>query len=94
MPTYEYTCPVCGEFEAWRPAAHAGEPVACPACGAGAPRHYGPPNLRRTPAPLAAAIERSQRSAHEPQVVSAPPTAGQPLKRHAPHRQRRPWQLT
>ncbi|MGH2949401.1 MAG: FmdB family zinc ribbon protein, partial [Solirubrobacteraceae bacterium] len=34
MPTYEYTCPVCGGFEFWRPAAQSGEPVACPDCGA------------------------------------------------------------
>jgi putative FmdB family regulatory protein len=93
MPTYEYTCPVCGGFEVWRPAAHAGEPVACPDCGAPSARRFGPPNLRLTPAPLGAAIERSERSAYEPEVVTSPPRGGVPLHGGHAHRPRRPWQL-
>jgi putative FmdB family regulatory protein len=86
MPTYEYSCPGCGEFELWRPAAHSGEPVACPACGASAPRRYAPPNVRLTAAPLGAAIERS---AYEPKVVTSPPRDGVPL-----HGTRRPPQAS
>jgi putative FmdB family regulatory protein len=94
MPTYEYSCPVCGGFEAWRPAARSGEPIACPACGATAPRHYAPPNVRLTSGPLAAAIERSERSAYEPEVVTSPPRVGVPLDTGHAHRHKRPWQLT
>jgi hypothetical protein len=62
--------------------------------GAPAAPRFGPPNVRRTPAPLGAAIERSQRSAHEPEVVTSPPRGGVSLHRGHAHRPRRPWQLT
>jgi len=94
MPTYAYSCPVCGEFEAWQPAAQSGEPVACPACRARSPRRYGPPNLRLTSASLRGAIDRSERSAYEPEVVASPPRGGAPLHARHDDRHRRPWQLT
>ena len=34
MPLYEYSCPRCGRFSAFRPMAQHGEPQPCPQCGA------------------------------------------------------------
>jgi putative FmdB family regulatory protein len=33
MPTYDYACPACGIFEAFRPMAEYQEPHPCPGCG-------------------------------------------------------------
>lgn len=38
MPTYDYRCPACGDFEALRPIAARNEDVACPDCGSPAAR--------------------------------------------------------
>lgn len=84
MPIYEYVCPRCDRFEASRPLDAAGEAIDCPVCGSSAARYYGPPNIVRTPAALAWAKERSERSAYEPEVVTTAPR-GRPLpRRHAP----------
>jgi len=81
MPLYDYSCPACGVFEKWQPAARAGDPVACPGCGAEARRRYTPPNVVRTPVPVARAIERSERSAYEPRVVTRQPGSGSRSRR-------------
>ncbi|PAX93699.1 hypothetical protein CKW47_15330, partial [Bordetella pertussis] len=33
MPLYDYACPQCGPFHAWRALREAGAPLACPQCG-------------------------------------------------------------
>lgn len=79
MPIYQYICtsaPLAGNFEAWQPAGRAAEPLPCPACGDNAPRRYAAPNLRRTPSPLEAVIQHSERGAYERQVVSSPLAGG------------------
>ena len=38
MPVYDYACPSCGPFTASRPMAEYDRPLACPSCGAAAPR--------------------------------------------------------
>lgn len=96
MPIYEYACPACGRFELRRPFDQAGAPATCPTCGAGASRRYGPPNLVSTPAALARAKDRSERSAHEPEVATAQEwTAKMRRARLARprHGHRRPWSL-
>jgi putative FmdB family regulatory protein len=70
MPLYEYTCEGCGPFEARRPA---GEPAAaCPSCSVPARRVFTAPGVRRMGAPLRRALEREERSAGAPEVVSRP----------------------
>lgn len=91
MPLYEFQCSACGDFEAWRPMHDAARTAACPACGAAATRRYSPPNLGRGSSPLRRAQERSERSAHEPEVASAESWArrrgaGAPLPGRADHR--------
>ena len=83
MPIYEYTCETCGPFELWQPMRDASAARSCPACATPARRHFTPPGVARTPAPLRAARDRELRSAHEPEVVSAP--SGRPLPVHLGH---------
>ncbi len=68
MPRYEYECPQCGTFEAWRPMSEAAAPNPCPACGSSAPRGLGRPALGmdRTRSRL---HSRNERAAHEPKIV-------------------------
>jgi putative FmdB family regulatory protein len=88
VPWYEFLCSSCGSFEEHRPFAQATEAAYCPACGAPAQRVLTPPYLRRLEAPVRRALEREERSRHEPEVVrrQIPPIG--------PCRQRvggRPW---
>ena len=45
MPLYDYRCPACGEFRAFRPMAESTQPQACPGCGAAAERALSAPFL-------------------------------------------------
>ena len=40
MPTYDYDCPACGGFDAFRPLSERNEPVACPDCATASPRVF------------------------------------------------------
>lgn len=78
MAIYEYLCPEHGVFEAHAPIGSARAELPCPACGAGAPRIVSAPQVLGTRrSAWSDAIERSLRSAHEPDVVSRIPAAGQ-----------------
>ncbi|GAA2373015.1 zinc ribbon domain-containing protein [Dactylosporangium salmoneum] len=80
MATYGYRCPRDGDFDVSFPIGDAAARVPCRVCGGEAVRVYTAPLLGRGPGPLAAHIERSERSAEEPEVVSGPPV------RHRPRR--------
>jgi len=84
VPVYEYTCEACGPFELRLSTVDASAPRACPTCNAPARRRFTPPGVARTPAPMRAARDREERSAHEPDVVAAP--SGRPLPGHHEHR--------
>ncbi|EHR51108.1 putative regulatory protein, FmdB family [Saccharomonospora marina XMU15] len=73
MVSYAYRCPRCGEFETRLPMGRATATLGCPDCGASAVRRFTAPALRRAATPVDHARERAERSAHEPEVVSAPP---------------------
>ena len=77
MPVYEYTCETCGPFELWLSTVEVSSPRTCPTCDAPARRHFTPPGVARMPAPMRAARDREERSAHAPDVVGAP--SGRPL---------------
>ena len=70
MATYGYRCPRDGEFDVAFPIGTAAAHVPCDVCGGEAPRVYSAPLLARTPRPLTAAIDRAERSAEMPDVVS------------------------
>jgi putative FmdB family regulatory protein len=69
MPLYEFCCEHCGPFECWRSFNEGGGPMICPKCQAVARRVYTTPGLVKTPAALARAMYRAEKSAQEPEVV-------------------------
>lgn len=77
MAIYEYQCEHHGVFEVTRPLGTAPPSVACGACGAQAPRIVSLPCVR-TGARSAwiGAMDRAQKSRHEPEVVTSLPPAG------------------
>jgi putative FmdB family regulatory protein len=81
MPRYAFTCEACGPFDVWRPVAEAGAALDCPACGGPARRSFTAPGLARMAAPVRAARDREERSAHAPDVVST--KSGRPMPGHA-----------
>jgi putative FmdB family regulatory protein len=90
MAVYPFACGACGPFDVVRPMAEAGAPARCPGCGGEARRVYTPPGLALLAAPVRRALDREEKSAHEPEIVSA--KSGRPLgHRHAPSP---PWVLS
>jgi putative FmdB family regulatory protein len=71
VPIYAFSCTRCGPFDLFRPMAVATAPARCPACGAEATRVLTPPCLAILTKPLRSAFELEEKSAHEPDVVSA-----------------------
>ena len=67
MPTYDYACPDCGPFEAFRALSMRNEPCSCPACGAGSARVLiSAPHLTCVPGDTRRAMEINERAQHEP----------------------------
>jgi putative FmdB family regulatory protein len=90
VPIYAFACVACGPFDLTRGAAEAGADAACPRCGMTARRVFTPPGLAVLARPLRGALDREEKSAHEPDVVSR--KAGRPM----PHRHEAspPWVLS
>lgn len=76
MPVYSYRCPECGPFELVRPMSASGARADCPRCGDGGRRLFGAPALRASSPGARAALEKDERSADSPEVVSGVPDAG------------------
>lgn len=80
MVMYEFHCPRHGLFERLLPMGAASTGGPCPRCGADSTRQMSAPSLVRTSrSPTSAwfgAIERAEKSRHEPEVVSSVPSAG------------------
>jgi putative FmdB family regulatory protein len=92
VPVYEFVCEDCGPFEQRRSFAEAGDPIACPSCGREARRVYSMPNTRRMPTALSGAMDRAEKSAHEPEVTRRPVGGtGSGKGHHQSHG--RPWTL-
>ena len=92
MPVYEFLCQSCGSFEERRSFEAAGEPMHCPECGDEARRVYSMPATRRIPTGLYEAMDRSEKSASEPEVVSHPAGRQSASGQHH-HSHGRPWSL-
>jgi putative FmdB family regulatory protein len=89
MPIYAFTCTDCGDFDLTRPMADAGAPATCPACGTMARRVFTPPGLALLAKPVRGLLNREEKSAHEPDVVTY--KTGRPMPHtHAPAP---PWVL-
>lgn len=77
MAIYEYRCDEHGLFEIMRPLGTAPQSAPCPLCGGDAVRAISAPRLRSSArAGVFAAIERADKSRHEPKVVSSIPASG------------------
>ena len=73
MPTYDYRCAGCGEFEVRRPMAESAIPARCPGCGHPAARVFGAPALSGLDPTVRRALDAGARSAESPQVVRSVP---------------------
>ncbi len=76
MAIYEYRCDQDGTFDVTRPLGTAPPSVPCQTCGTEARRVFSAPMLRSPHREILAAIDHSKKSAHEPEVVTSIPSAG------------------
>jgi putative FmdB family regulatory protein len=86
MVMYEFRCPLHGTFDLLMPMGTALLQAQCPQCGADAARQMSAPSVvRSSRSQWFGAIERAEKSRHEPEVVSSVPSAGaRPRIRQAP----------
>ncbi len=77
MPTYDYACPSCGPFSAFRPMAEFAHPASCDQCGTEAPRAYfTAPALANMDAAKRKGMAVNERSRHAPRRSSEGHGAG------------------
>ena len=70
---YRYRCVVDGVFDVTRPMGTAGSRAPCPVCNSEAVRVFSAPMLSLAPRALVAAIDSTEKTRDEPEVVSALP---------------------
>ena len=76
MVILDFRCPQHGKFELMLPRG-AVSSAPCPLCGADAARQMSAPSfVRSSRSQWLGAIERAEKSRHEPEVVSSVPSAG------------------
>jgi putative FmdB family regulatory protein len=69
MPTYDYACPACGGFDAYRPLGERNQPAHCPDCGTASPRVFATaPRLALMDSATRTAIGVNERARHEPKT--------------------------
>jgi putative FmdB family regulatory protein len=67
MPTYDYACPSCGGFDAFRSLADRNEPATCPECSTASPRVFvSAPRLACVSSETRFAMDTNERAQHEP----------------------------
>lgn len=67
MPTYDYSCPHCGDFDAIRSVAMRDAPAKCPDCDEVSARVLvGTPRLALMASTTRRAIDLNERAKHEP----------------------------
>ncbi|WP_088281916.1 FmdB family zinc ribbon protein [Ideonella sp. A 288] len=81
MATYEYRCEQHGLFDVLRPLGTAPASVDCPQCGSASPRAMSAPMFKSSRhQAVMAAMDRAQKSRHEPEVVTSLPPVGGPRR--------------
>jgi putative FmdB family regulatory protein len=93
VPTYEFLCEGCEPFEKQRSFVEASDPLACPSCGLAAKRVYHMPATRKMSTALSNAMDRAEKSGHEPEVVQRPAAGGASSGKKHQHSHGRPWAL-
>jgi putative FmdB family regulatory protein len=69
MPTYDYACPDCGGFEAFRSLNDRNEPATCPDCTTPSPRVFATaPRLALMDSGTRHAMATNERAQHEPKT--------------------------
>ena len=77
MVIHEFRCPQHGVFERMLPLDAPSSQTSCPQCGADALRQMAAPRvLRSSRSQWTQAVERAQKSRHEPEVVTSVPASG------------------
>lgn len=76
MTTYQYRCDTDGPLDVDLPIGTAPARYPCPACGREAPRSYTAPLLSLGSRRVIAAIDRTEKSRDEPELVSSVPSTG------------------
>lgn len=67
MPTYDYACAACGEFDALRGMSQRDQPAPCPRCGVASPRVFvAAPRLALMDFGARTALTVNERARHEP----------------------------
>lgn len=67
MPTYDYACPDCGGFDAFRSLSARNDPCLCPDCGVESPRVFvSAPRLAFLNSNTRNAMDRNEKARHEP----------------------------
>ena len=83
MPTYDYACPQCGGFDAFRSLADRNEPCACPDCGTASPRVFvSAPRLTCLTAEQRTAYTVNERAANMPKSSRELESGGYGRLRH------------
>lgn len=70
MAVYEFACPRCGSVEASFAMGSAPESITCPECGGRAERVFTAPYLSIAGRTAYKLIDSTEKTAHEPQVVT------------------------
>lgn len=81
MPHYSFRCAEGCTFDVSYSMADVPSATTCPACGGAARRRVSAPYLSRAGDSAYQLIDRTARSAHEPEVVSRLPAVGAPPRR-------------
>jgi len=68
MPYYDFDCPDCGSFSAWRTIANRDVSAFCPECETECTRSVSAPNLSLMPSGNRQAHARNEKSQHQPGV--------------------------
>jgi putative FmdB family regulatory protein len=85
MVIYEYRCAQHGVFEVMRPMGATTASAPCPHCGGETMRALSAPSVTRASrSAWFGAVEHAEKSRHEPEVVSAVPSAGARRTRQIP----------
>lgn len=67
MPTYDYACPQCGGFEAFRTLSARNDAAVCPSCSAASERVFvSAPHLALMADSTRSAMATNERAQHEP----------------------------